>query len=161
MNQTHIQTMIEDAFRGFQMPQHEGDLDAGGIDGEEVLKNYLGLTREQVAARGGWGHLYTEEFSYMKPQGVGYYLPVIMVYMMEHCDDDVTWIYLGGYLRPRENGKIWWNLEALGVKAHQAVGVWAEWLAQRLLELDADVEAIQNAESIAAYYTNRTRGLSQ
>ena len=161
MNQGHIQAVIENAFRRFQMPYHEGDLAGCGIDADSVLSNFLGLTREQVAARGWWDHLYTEDFSYMTPQGVGYYLPVIMLYMMEHGDDDVTWIYLGGYLKPREDGKIWWNLDALGLEAHQAIGVWAEWLAQKLLELDTDVEAIQNAESIAAYYTGRTKGSSQ
>ncbi len=158
MKREQLQTTIEDAFRAFQQPGCTDDLHSGGIDGQYVIKNYFGLTREQVAARHRQGSYYIEDFSYMQPAAVGYYLPAIMSYMMAHPDDDETWIYLGGYLAPRTNGRIWWNLEPLGVRAYRAIGAWAEGLAEEFVERDADLEAIRTADTIAKHYANAEPG---
>src|SRR6266536_502945 len=89
----------------------------------------------------------------MQPQAVGYYLPAVMCYLMENCDDEETWIYLSSYLAPSEDNRIRWNLQTLGHRAYQAISTWAQWLAERMLELDVDAEAIRKAEVIAAHYT--------
>jgi len=153
MSVEEIQRMIERAFRRFQQPEQETELTRAGIDGDCVVRNYFGLSREQVEDRSYQGGYYLEDFSYMEPAAVGYYLPALMVWMMKRPDNWETWIYLSGYLLPREGSdEIWWNLKGLGPEAYEAIEVWSQWMAEQLLLLDQNVDAIEAAERIVKVY---------
>ena len=93
-----------------------------------------------------------EDFSYMTPMGVEYYLPSVLRIMLRVPWDDELWIYLEGYLKARENGVPWWNLAELTKKQFGAIEKWARFLHEQWSANAPDYIDPSKAEALAKMY---------
>lgn len=119
---------IAQAFKGSKMPRSPRELAPPGIDANSVIEHFLGKAGD-FAESGDFGPaLHMEDFSYMTPMGVEYYFPAVLRLMLREPWDDELWIYLHGYLKPRGEGKLWWNLGELSGKQLIAIAKWAGFL---------------------------------
>ena len=113
------------------MPRSKRELAPLGIDAGEVIKHFLGKSREEVEAGEFRDSLHMEDFSYMTCIGVEYYLPCVLRIMMRPPAQDALWIHLHGFLKPGEDCELWWNLQELNRKQLGAIAIWAECLGNQ------------------------------
>jgi hypothetical protein len=123
-----VDDAIAQAFKGAKMPRSPRELAPKSIDADSVIEHFLGKSREQVESADFNPGLHMEDFSYMTPMGVEYYLPPVLRIMLREPWDDSLWIYLHGYLKPDGQGKLWWNLGELSGKQLLAIAKWAGFL---------------------------------
>jgi hypothetical protein len=147
---------IAQAFKGSRIPRTNRELAPMGVDADDVIRHFLGKTREQVEEDFEY-HLHMENYSYMTPMGVEYYLPPVLRIMLRQPWDDGLWIYLFGYLQPREDGELWWNLGELSKRQLGAIEKWARFLHERWSANPPDYLDPTEAESLAKVYGKLAR----
>lgn len=143
---------IAQAFKQSKIPRAPRELAPMGIDAAYVIKHFLGRSREQVESAEFYSSLYMEDFSYMTPMGVEYYLPCALRIMLREPSDDVLWLYLHGYLRMQKDGTPWWNLGELTKKQLDAIEKWARFLHEQWCENPPDYINPAEADSLAKAY---------
>ena len=143
---------IAQAFKAAKMPRVPRELAPTGIDAGSVIDHFLGRTREQIEAAEFRSSLYMEDFSYMTPMGVEYYLPSVLRIMLRVPWDDELWLYLEGYLKARENGVPWWNLGELTKNQFGAIEKWARFLHKQWSANSPDYIDPGKAEALAKMY---------
>jgi hypothetical protein len=133
---------IADAFAG-DMPGSADELTTGGIDGPYVVEHFLGKDRDEVAA-GFLPGLHMEDFTYMTEGAVAYYLPAILLLMMEPVSSFELWGSLHGFLRPRA--------AAFTPEQRAAIAAWASYLHDEwLLEAPVVIEPAEARDLALAY----------
>jgi hypothetical protein len=147
---------IAQAFKDSPIPRTNRQLAPMGIDACDVIRHFLGKSREQVEVDFQYD-AYMEDYSYMSPMGVEYYLPSVLRIMLRQPWDDGLWIYLFGYLRPREDGKLWWNLGELSKKQLGAVEKWARYLHDQWSATPQEYLDPAEAESLAKVFGKLVR----
>ena len=151
-----VQDQIAQAFKRATMPRSARELAPPGIDANAVIEHFLGKTQAVLESGEFRASLYMEDFSYMTCQAVEYYLPSVLRIMMREPADDGLWIYLHGFLEPREDGKLWWNLQELSRKQLDAIAAWAGFLHGQWLEFPSDYLDPGEAERLAVAFRRAT-----
>ena len=122
-----IEQMIAAAFADAEMPGSAPELTCGGIDGPYVVEHFLGKDRDEVASSFSTG-LHMEDFLYMTPGAVAYYLPVVLRLMLQPDPDDALWIRLRGFLMPRRGERRADGVLGLDAAQLRAIEAWASHL---------------------------------
>ncbi|WP_224373076.1 hypothetical protein [Hyalangium versicolor] len=117
---------IAAAFADAEMPCSEKDLTTGGIDGPYAVEHFLGKRQVDVESH-FLPSLHMEDFSYMTTRAVAYYLPAVLRLMMKTPYDSELWIFLHGFLKPRE-GRYAPGVRELEPRQLQAISEWASYL---------------------------------
>lgn len=147
---------IEQAFKYSPIPRANRELAPLGIDANEVIQHFLGKTRAQVEVD-FLPALHMEDYSYMTAMGVEYYLPSVLRIMLRQPWDDELWIYLFAYLRPREDGTLWWNLRELSKKQLGVIEKWALYLCEQWLANPPEHINPADADFLAKFYGRLAR----
>ncbi|EDM76560.1 hypothetical protein PPSIR1_24169 [Plesiocystis pacifica SIR-1] len=121
-SRAEIEARIEAAFGGATMPRTAAELTTGGIDGPYVVKHFLGRSRGEMEAQLLAG-LHMEDFRYMTPQAVAYYLPAALRRMLSEPDDAELWIFLSSCVRD-QLGVTW-----LSAEQRRALADWARFMS--------------------------------
>jgi hypothetical protein len=155
-NLKSVTDAIAQGFKNSPIPRTDRQLAPMSIDAGEVIRNFLGKSREQVEVEFQYD-VHMEDYTYMSPMGVEYYLPSALRIMLRQPWDDGLWIYLFGYLQPREDGKLWWNLGELSKKQLGAVEKWARYLHDQWSATPHDYLDPSEAESLAKVFGKLAR----
>lgn len=152
-NAEEIVQKLRHAFRDAERPLTERDLTDGGLDGPYVVAHFLGKTRADIDRQTFRPSLHMEDFSYMTPRSLAYYLPPVLELMLIEPFDDELWIYLRGFLMSAVSNREPFDLSA---PQREAIADWADHLAEAwstTWELDprsAEKLARRYRESLAA-----------
>jgi hypothetical protein len=117
---------IKRAFRGATMPTTAVELAEPGLDGAYVVEHFLGRSAGDVDASWLRPSLHLEDFTYMTPQAVAYYLPPVLRLMLIEPHDAELWIFLSSFLR--HCGP---SLQELTAAQRRAIAAWADFLREQ------------------------------
>lgn len=127
MTKNEIHKLIKEAFSVAQQPATTTELTDGGIDGPSVVEHFFGRKQQDIIENFS-PSLHMEDFFYMTPNAVAYYLPPLLERMLDEPFDDDLWFRLYRYLRPEKSfSKPVWALESQQLRA---ISIWAEYLAE-------------------------------
>lgn len=147
-----IERAIDAAFADARMPRTEAELTSGGIDGPYVVEHFFGRSRTDVEAGRFLPSLHMEDFTYMTPGAVAYYLPVVLRIMLAEPTDDELWIFLSGFLRGITGTFADRSLTALSAAQRNAIADWAEYLAEQWQNDEWRSKEAKKAAKLASRY---------
>jgi hypothetical protein len=131
MTRDDVESRIDRAFAGEVMPETERGLAEPSIEAKYVIDHFFGRSRSDIDASTFLPSLHMEDFTYMTSKAVAYYLPPVLLLMLNEPYDFELWAHLAGFLRSarREDVK---SLRDLSRAQHQAIAHWAEFLVTAL-----------------------------
>ncbi|MEM9195019.1 MAG: hypothetical protein AAGF12_37950 [Myxococcota bacterium] len=147
-----VRRAIDLAFGKATIPLTETELTTGGIDGPYVVKHYFKKTRADVESNFAPG-LHMEDFMYMTPKAIEYYLPSPLRLMLDDPTDADLWIYVRGFLKFSSDP--WGRFSFLSAVQCEAIARWAEYLEREFPRTRSDIKP-REAAQIKEIYGART-----
>ncbi|HTL34989.1 MAG TPA: hypothetical protein VL326_17790 [Kofleriaceae bacterium] len=152
MTRDELERAIDAAFADARMPRTEAELTSGGIDGPYVVKHFLGRSRADVETGRFMPSLHMEDFTYMTPEAVAYYLPVVLRFMLAKPSDDELWIFLSAFLRGITGTYADRSLTSLSVAQRTAIADCVDYLAEQWQNDEWRAKEAKKAAKLARRY---------
>lgn len=127
MTKDEIEDLVDRAFEDAAMPATASELAEPGIEARYVVEHFLGHERHAIDAATFLPTLHMEDFTYMTPAGVAYYLPPVLKLMLREPYSADHWIYLRGFLSSIKQSYAR-NLKSLRRTQLEAIAAWARFL---------------------------------